>query len=96
LSSRNSTPFAVRASRILRVRVTAVRVLLFRWWDRQPRPQDVTETIRSGWRLLLESGPRGLLGAINAGVHELAREGSRNPLNPWIRERLGLARYRFE
>jgi len=96
LSSRNSTPFAVRASRILRVRVTAVRVLLFRWWDRPPRPQDVTETIRSGWRLLLESGPRGLLGAINAGVHELAREGSRNPLNPWIRERLGLARYRFE
>ena len=43
-----------------------------------------------------ESGPRGLLRAINAGIHELAREGSRNPLNPWLRERFGQARYRFE
>jgi len=29
-------------------------------------------------------------------MHDLAREGSRKPLNPWIRERLGEWRYRIE
>jgi GT2 family glycosyltransferase len=76
--------------------MTAVRVLLFRWWAHPPRRQDVATTIGSAWRLLRESGPGGLLRAINAGIHELAREGSRNPLNPWLRERFGQARYRFE
>jgi GT2 family glycosyltransferase len=86
----------VRASRIVRVRVTAVRVLLFRWWARPPRRQDVATTIRYAWRLLLQSGPRGVLRTINAGIHDLALEGSRNPLNPWLRERFGRARYRLE
>jgi GT2 family glycosyltransferase len=76
--------------------MTAVRVLLFRWWMHPPRRQDASTTVRSAWRLLRESGPGGLLRAINDGIHELAREGSRNPLNPWLRERLGQARYRFE
>jgi GT2 family glycosyltransferase len=96
LTSPNSAAWAVRASRILRVRVTAVRVLLFRWWAHPPRRQDVATTIRSARRLLRESGPVGFLRAINEGIHELAREGSRNPLNPWLRERFGQARYRFE
>ena len=30
----------------MRVRVTAVRVLLFRWWAHPPRPRDVATTIR--------------------------------------------------
>jgi GT2 family glycosyltransferase len=96
LTSRISTSWAVRASRIVRVRVTAVRVLLFRWWARPPRRQDIATTIRYAWRLLLESGPRGVLRTINAGIHDLALEGSRNPLNPWLRERFGRARYRIE
>ena len=86
----------MRASRIARVRVTAVRVLLFHWWARPPRPRDVAATLRGARRLLLESGPGGFLRTINAGIHDLALEGSRNPLNPWLRERFGRARYRFE
>ena len=96
MTSRLGTAWAVRASRIVRVRATAVRVILFRWWAHPPQPHDLANTIRSAWRVLLETGPRGLLRAINAGVHDLAREGSRNPLNPWIRERLGELRYRLE
>ena len=80
----------------MRVRVTAVRVLLFRWWERPPHRQDIAATFRDAWRLLLESGPGGLLRTINAGVHDLALEGSRNPLHPWLKERFGRARYRFE
>jgi GT2 family glycosyltransferase len=86
----------MRASRIVRVRVTAVRVLLFRWWARPPRRQDVAATLRHAWRLLLESGPGGLLRTVNAGIHDLALEGSRNPVHPWLRERFGRARYRIE
>jgi GT2 family glycosyltransferase len=96
LNSHISAAWAVRASRIVRVRVTAVRVLLFRWWAYPPRPHDLASAVRSAWGVLLESGPRGLLQTINEGVHELAREGSRNPLNPWIRQRLGELRYLLE
>jgi GT2 family glycosyltransferase len=90
------TAWAVRASRIVRVRATAVRVLLFRWWARPPRRQEVAATIRNAWRVLLESGPGALFRTINAGIHDLAREGSRNPLNPWLREYVGRTRYRIE
>ena len=80
----------------MRVRVTAVRVLLFRWWAHPPRLRDVATTIRLGSRVLLDSGPGGLLRTINAGIHDLAREGSRTPVIPYLRERFGRARYRAE
>ena len=80
----------------MRVRVTAVRVLLFRWWAHPPRLRDVATTIRLVSRVLLDSGPAGLLRTINAGVHDLAREGSRTPVIPYLRERFGRARYRAE
>ena len=80
----------------MRVRVTAVRVLLFRWWAHPPRLRDVATTIRLGSRVLLDSGPGGLLRTINAGIHDLAREGSRTPVIPFLRERFGRARYRAE
>ena len=80
----------------MRVRVTAVRVLLFRWWAHPPRLQDVATTIRLVSRVLLDSGPGGLLRTINAGIHDLAREGSRTPVIPYLRERFGRARYRAE
>ena len=80
----------------MRVRVTAVRVLLFRWWAHPPRLRDVATTIRLVSRVLLDSGPGGLLRTINAGVHDLAREGSRTPVIPYLRERFGRARYRAE
>jgi GT2 family glycosyltransferase len=95
LTARISTAWTVRAGRILRVRVTAVRVLLLRWWADPPRWHDVAATIRSGWRILRESGPGGLLRTLNDGIHELALEGSRNPFNPWLREYLGRQRYRY-
>jgi len=76
--------------------LTAARVLLFRWWAHPPHLRDLASATRSTWHVLVESGPRGLLRSINEGVHDLAREGSRNPLNPWIRERLGELRYRLE
>jgi glycosyltransferase involved in cell wall biosynthesis len=96
LTSRLGAAWAVRASRIVRVRVTAMRVLLFRWWAHPPRPRDMATTARHAWRVLLDSGPAGLLRTTNEGIHDLAREGSRTPLVPWIRERLGTARYRAE
>ena len=80
----------------MRVRVTAVRVLLFRWWAHPPRLRDVATTIRLVSRVLLDSGPGGLLRTINAGIHDLAREGSRTPVIPFLRERFGRARYRAE
>lgn len=80
----------------MRVRVTAVRVLLFRWWAHPPRLRDVATTIRLVSRVLLDSGPGGLLRTINAGIHDLAREGSRTPVIPYLRERFGRARYRAE
>ncbi|MET0164347.1 MAG: hypothetical protein ABW318_05010, partial [Vicinamibacterales bacterium] len=86
LISRLSTA-TVRAGRIVRVRVTAVRVLLFRWWAHPPRLRDVATTIRLVSRVLLDSGPGGLLRTINAGIHDLAREGSRTPVIPYLRER---------
>ena len=46
--------------------------------------------------MLLDSGPGGLLRTINAGIHDLAREGSRTPVIPYLRERFGRARYRAE
>jgi len=46
--------------------------------------------------VLLDSGPGGLLRTINAGIHDLAREGSRTPVIPFLRERFGRARYRAE
>jgi len=95
LISRLSTA-TVRAGRIVRVRVTAVRVLLFRWWAHPPRLRDVATTIRFATRVLLDSGPGGLLRTINAGIHDLAREGSRTPVIPYLRERFGRARYRAE
>jgi O-antigen biosynthesis protein len=96
LSARSGTASIDRASRIVRVRVTAARVLLLRWWSHPPRPQDVTATVRYTWHLLRQSGPRGLLRTINKGIHDLAREGSRTPFNLLLRERVGLARYRAE
>ena len=42
--------------------------------------------------MLLDAGPVGLLKTINAGVHELAREGARNPLDVWLQ--LGRVEYR--
>jgi len=80
----------------VRVRVTAVRVLLFRWWAHPPRLRDAATTIRLASRVLLDSGPGGLLRTINAGIHDLAREGSRTPVIPFLRERFGRARYRAE
>ena len=80
----------------MRVRVTAVRVLLFRWWAHPPRLRDAATTIRLASRVLLDSGPGGLLRTINAGIHDLAREGSRTPVIPFLRERFGRARYRAE
>ena len=80
----------------MRVRVTAVRVLLFRWWAHPPRLRDAATTIRLASRVLLDSGPGGLLRTINAGIHDLAREGSRTPVIPYLRERFGRARYRAE
>ena len=94
MTSPPSTGWADRASRIVRVRVTAARVLLWRWWKQPPRPRDAATTIRGGWRILRESGPRGLLRHINAGIHDLAREGARTPVNVWIRDRLDRAAYR--
>jgi GT2 family glycosyltransferase len=94
VTSPPSTGWADRASRIVRVRVTAARVLLWRWWKQPPRPRDAATTIRGGWRSLRESGPRGLLRHINAGIHDLAREGARTPVNVWIRDRLDRAAYR--
>ena len=46
--------------------------------------------------MLIDSGPGGLLRTINAGIHDLAREGSRTPVIPFLRERFGRARYRAE
>jgi len=46
--------------------------------------------------MLIDSGPGGLLRTINAGIHDLAREGSRTPVIPYLRERFGRARYRAE
>jgi O-antigen biosynthesis protein len=46
--------------------------------------------------VLFDAGPGGLLRTINAGVHDLAREGSRTPVIPYLRERFGRARYRAE
>jgi GT2 family glycosyltransferase len=66
---------AVRASRIVLVRLIAVRVLVGRWWRRPPRPGDVSRTIGDAWRLLRESGPGGLFRAFNTGTHALAVEG---------------------
>jgi GT2 family glycosyltransferase len=88
------TGWADRASRVVRVRVTAARVLLWRWWRHPPRPRDVATTIREAWDVLVESGPRALLRNINAGTHDLAREGARHPVNVWIRDRLDRAAYR--
>jgi GT2 family glycosyltransferase len=93
-TSRLDTTWAVRASRIVRVRVTAARVLVCRWWAHPPRPTDVATTIGRAWHVLLESGPGGLLRAFNTGIHDLAREGSRNPVNVWFRDRLDRAAYR--
>jgi len=42
--------------------------------------------------VLLESGPSGLLKAVSAGIHDLAREGARNPINIWLH--LGRVEYR--
>jgi GT2 family glycosyltransferase len=78
----------------VRVRITAARVLLWRWWRHPPGPRDVATTFRDAWRVLRESGPRGLARNINAGIHDLAREGARHPVNAWIRERLNRAEYR--
>jgi O-antigen biosynthesis protein len=78
----------------VRVRVTAARVLLLRWWAHPPRPRDIAATIRDAWHTLLESGPTGLLQTINTGTHDLAREGSVTPVNQWIRQRLDRAAYR--
>lgn len=36
----------------------------------------------------------GLLRAINEGIHDLAREGARTPVNAWLRQRLGQIEYR--
>ena len=88
LTSRNSAAWAVREPDLARSH------------DRRPGPSvpvvDASTTaagrVHDGSICLLrESGPGGLLRAINDGIHELAREGSRNPLNPWLRERLGQA-----
>ena len=76
----------------MRVRLTAARVLLSHWWEAPPQPRDVSATIRRTWRVLLDSGPVGLLKTINAGVHELAREGARDPLDMWLH--LGRVEYR--
>ena len=88
LTSSRNTDWAVRASEIVRVRLTAVRVLLCRWWIRPPRPRDIALTARHAGGLLLEGGPVGLLRAINTATHELAREGSRTPFTVWLRHRL--------
>lgn len=82
----------MRASRIVRVRLTAARVLLSHWWEAPPQPRDVVGTLRRAWRVLIDSGPIGLLKTINAGVHELAREGAHNPLDLWLQ--LGRVEYR--
>ena len=80
----------------MRVRVTAARVLVFRWWAHPPRSSDVASGLRNAWRVLVEAGPGELLRSFNAGVHDLALEGSRNPVIPWFREYLGRTRYRIE
>ena len=76
----------------MRVRLTAARVLLSHWWARPPRPRDIAATFRSTWHTLLDSGPGGLLRAINDGVHDLAREGAEKPINIWLH--LGRVEYR--
>jgi len=48
--------------------------------------------MRQTWRVLLESGPVGLLKTINAGIHDLASEGARNPIDIWLH--LGRIEYR--
>ena len=76
----------------MRVRLTAARVLLSHWWARPPRPRDISATLRSTWQVLFDSGPAGLLRAINDGVHDLAREGAEKPINIWLH--LGRVEYR--
>jgi len=76
----------------VRVRLTAARVLLSHGWARPPRPRDIAATIRQTWRVLRESGPVGLLKSINAGIHDLASEGARNPIDIWLH--LGRIEYR--
>jgi GT2 family glycosyltransferase len=82
----------MRTSRIVRVRLTAARVLLSHWWARPPRPHDISATVRSTWRVLIDSGPGGLLRAINDVVHDLAREGAEKPIDIWLH--LGRVEYR--
>jgi GT2 family glycosyltransferase len=69
-------------------------VLICRWWTHPPRLPDIANTARYGWRVLRKSGPGGLVREINAGIHELAREGSRSPVNVWIRDRLDRMAFR--
>ncbi len=76
----------------MRVRLTAARVLLSQWWDDPPQPRDIAAAFQRTWRVLVDSGPIGLLKTINAGVHELAREGAGNPLDMWLH--LGRVEYR--
>ena len=94
MTSRRYFDSAARASEIVRVRLTAVRVLLCRWWIRPPRPKDIALTARHAGGLLLEGGPVGFLRAINTATHELAREGSRTPFTVWLRHRLYRLSYR--
>jgi glycosyltransferase involved in cell wall biosynthesis len=67
------------ASRVVRIRITALRVLLVRWWAHPPRARDVALTARHAAAVLRESGPLGLLRTANARIHELAIEGQLDP-----------------
>jgi GT2 family glycosyltransferase len=71
-----------------------MRVLLRRWWARPPRPREIGVAIRQAARILRESGPAGLVHAVNAGTHDLAREGARTPVNQRLRRVLDRVAYR--
>jgi GT2 family glycosyltransferase len=94
LTSRRFIDWTVRASQIVRVRLTALRVLLCRWWTQPPRRKDIVRAAGGARRLLREGGARAVLRAINTATHDLAREGSRTPFNVWLQHRLRRVSYR--
>jgi GT2 family glycosyltransferase len=75
---------AARASRIVRVRWMAARVLLWEWMAHPPGPSNLAKTLRRARRTLAQSGPRELLRDINARTHALARDGSKLVYAGWI------------
>ena len=84
----------VRASRVVRIRLIATRVLLEHWWARPPRPADVARTIRHATHILREAGPGGLLQSLNAGAHALALEGADTTI--WARIRNARNQVQYE